>query len=240
MRKENNLAVLFLLIIFLFIACNNEIEIKYMYPENSAISGKNGFTSDSNIIYFPFYYGKDTLIRDDFDSGVYRFYTSCLKCAKEPMLYNYYLGHDMYRFLWMRSFDNPVVIIFHKMNGLVWIETKKLNKYPKVSNILITEDNTGLPVKLSYEEMMPSYISFYDYKFFTIKEWNNFENLLNKSNYWDLPIDNEISGLDGSIWIIEGHLKNNYKMVERWCPDSTFMTFGKYLIQLSGIHDRIY
>lgn len=70
---------------------------------------------DSLTFYYP------TLIKTDsrnIETGIDTFklnwYSSALYCANEPVLYNYYQGHDIYRFLWLRSFHRPVVFSLHK------------------------------------------------------------------------------------------------------------------------------
>ncbi|GHV58202.1 hypothetical protein FACS1894182_09410 [Bacteroidia bacterium] len=78
---------------------------------------KNNMTKqkDSLTFYYP------TLIKTDsrnIETGIDTFklnwYSSALYCANEPVLYNYYQGHDIYRFLWLRSFHRPVVFSLHK------------------------------------------------------------------------------------------------------------------------------
>ncbi len=66
------------------------------------------------------------------------------------------------------------------------------------------------------------------------KEWNRFETLLDSCSFWETPFKT-IYQIDGADWIIEGQLKNNY-----WFTNLNMGGPGQYLIQLSGLKEKIY
>lgn len=74
----------------------------------------------------------------------------------------------------------------------------------------------------------------------TEKEWNHFENILNKINYWGMKEDSKDRGADGAEWILEAHLKNKYKYVVRRSPAGKFEDAGLYLIKLGSLKEDIY
>lgn len=73
------------------------------------------------------------------------------------------------------------------------------------------------------------------------KEWNEFEQLLAKANFWELPANIENGDTDGARWIIEAHLKDNYHLVDYHSPhDNEYQKAGLFLIKLSRLKEEIY
>lgn len=243
-----------LLIVFIGLLtgnCDNRKE-EYQYPADNNISDENGNPKDSTIGYFPKgkgLDGKDNII----DIDPYKWYSANLRVAKEPILYNTYLGYDSYRFTWLRSFDEPVVITINKKSGEYWMTIKKLSKpfvqYQEIVKFV-------LPSKLSEAEkrailedhdlmmdslrLLPKIVI--DKRIEIKKEnWDSFLRKLKECDYWDLPrSDPKRPGLDGSNWIIEAHLKDRYWVVERWSPKDKFRDCGQYLLRVSGLDEDIY
>jgi hypothetical protein len=50
---------------------------------------------------------------------------------KEPILSKDYVGYTIYRFLWLRSFHQPVVFTLHNQDGQIWLITKMLDRQPR-------------------------------------------------------------------------------------------------------------
>lgn len=244
----------FLFIIFCA-SCNEITREKNNYPNNITVSNQDGQPRDSLTFYYPFTVKRDSsLLLTNIDSFRCSWYSSNLFAAKEPILYNYYLGHDMYRFLWLRSFDKPVIISLHKDEEKIWLITKELDKQPqfielhyishfKPIKIKHNENNiaTGIDVKpdsiLKLDRQAKLILN--ERKNLSIDEWNRFERLLLKSNFWSKQIKNS-GGIDGSEWIIEAHLKNKYWVVDKWSPKNDYRKCGEYLIGLSGLKEAIY
>jgi hypothetical protein len=74
---------------------------------------------DSLAFYFPALSNDPSL-----DSFVQNWYASTLYAMREPILSKEYMGHDIYRFLWLRSFHRPVVFSLHNRKDGVWLQTK--------------------------------------------------------------------------------------------------------------------
>ena len=85
------------------------------------------------------------------------------------------------------------------------------------------------------------------------QEWNAFERLLERSNYWRLPETNEavsgrdgeaVSGRDGASWVLEAVSDGQYHIVDRWSPDEkysseedlSFRDACQYLLKLSDLN----
>ena len=73
------------------------------------------------------------------------------------------------------------------------------------------------------------------------KEWNEFEQFLNKANFWKLPTNIDDGGTDGAQWIIEGHFQNKYHVVDYHSPyNNEYAKAARFLIKLSGLQEEIY
>src|SRR5258708_6742697 len=58
-------------------------------------------------------------------------YSSALFSFREPIFYNKLIENDLYRFLWLRSFHRPVVIVLLRCGTRVTLTTKILNRQPE-------------------------------------------------------------------------------------------------------------
>jgi hypothetical protein len=186
----------------------------------------------------------------DIDDFKENWFSSTLYCAQTPVLFNYYLGHDIYRFLWLRSFDHPIVFTLNKWGDKVWLTTKKLNKEPEFldvtyKNVKYKKSKNG---KINFRKVVDSVVKadrkaeiiFTETRTLSIKEWDEFELLMKNCSFWDMIPVVDSSGKDGSQWTIEAHLENRYWFVNRWSPSDNFKIAGEYLIKESGINERIY
>lgn len=219
------------------------------YSGDRNISDEDGNPKDSTISFFPTSLtDNDSLVEID----PYNWYSSNLRLAQEKILYNNYLGFDCYRLTWLRSFDDPVFITINKQDERYWLTLKKLNKpfvqYREVIKFVppnVSEeekkarqeehdrmmDTLRLPPKIIADKRIE----------ISENDWREFQRQLQTCNYWSLqPTDPRRPGLDGSNWIIEGHLKDKYWVVERWSPKDSFRQCGEFLIRLSGLEEEIY
>lgn len=224
----------------------------YQYPENAHISDNNGVP---NKKVFPYYYpdsihyilqDRDSLGAkipnwngsEDFD-WIRDWSSSYLYRAEEPILYNYYLGTDRFRFFWMRAFHEPVIITLRTDGFKVLLETKILKTYP----LHYLHDREGVAQIDSIKKTnLKSDIVLNKTKKVSLDNWTNFVNLLDKHNFWEMvPVEREI-GLDGSEWILEAHCKDRYWFVNRWAPSKydAIRGLGECLIRLSGMEEEIY
>ena len=72
-------------------------------------------TKDSLAFYFPINIFSDIPRADSF---VQNWYSSALYSFKEPVLSQSFVGHDIYRFVWLRSFHRPVVFTLHQSEAV--------------------------------------------------------------------------------------------------------------------------
>lgn len=249
----------YILLGLLLVSCGQIPNERDYYPKDSTISTIKGAPIDMHPFYFPTILHKDTMvIKTEMDTFMQLYFSSALFAAQEPILYNYYLGHDIYRFLLLRSFHKPVVFILHKDSDKVWLTTKELDRYPHYIEILQPKlvtptllPNGAIDSKEPNrkEDVIVDSISIADRngkfrvnetKQLTEKEWTEFEKLLNNYRFWSANPYEEIPGCDGSEWIIEAHIKNKYWFVYRWSPNDDFRKAGEYLIHLSGFKGKVY
>jgi hypothetical protein len=118
-----------------------------------------------------------------------------LTALEEPVLRDSLPGL-IYRFTWLRSFDNPIVI------GLI-NNNNHCSLYWKVS------DGAG-----GYE---PGKLVINKSRELTQKECNGFIRKVNSMKFWDIATpDSEAPGFDGAEWVLEGKEPMHYHFVYRW------------------------
>jgi hypothetical protein len=140
-----------------------------------------------------------------------------LYALNEPLLFNKLEEKEVYRFTWLRSGKNPVSIRIEK-------ENENIKLFLKVSD----GESINNPGKLITNKS----------KTLTTSQWNIFKSKINKIRFWTLPVEEIKSiGKDGSEWILEGSVKDNYHFATRWSPNEynllLYKDCCKYLITLS-------
>jgi hypothetical protein len=234
MRQILHITTLFIFGLF-FTSCKQTLSQKDdNYPNDSLISNFQGQPNNSSTIYLPYIIKtKDTIRHTNIDTMMNEYYSFSLHKFSEPVLSNYYLGHDLYRFLWLRSFHRPVVITLNRNNDVVTLTTKEFDggaHYWELKRCMNCDTTNLKDPKLILNET----------KELTLTEWENFENLLTQCNFWEMKPFNKEMGNDGAQWNIEAHLREKYWFVNRWSPRGKFADCGKYLIKLSGLKEDIY
>lgn len=148
-------------------------------------------------------------------------YSKYLKALDEPVLSDT-LPTKIYRFTYLRTFDNPIVIRIENNNDTISINWK-------------VSDGAG-----GYE---PGKIIENKSKDLTFEDWKNIENKINSIKFWSLPtVEKELLGTDGSQWILEGKALNRYHVVDRWCGGKISLVCRE-LIKLTDLNlkeDDIY
>ena len=207
---------------------------------------------DSLAFYFPANSFSGELSLDSF---IQNWYASALYSFKEPVLSQKFVGHNIYRFLWLRSFHRPVVFSLHHNQDLVWLTTKILDKQPQfyeesIGGIQLKDRTDYIKEGYVVDTLEPDLlvrkadrratIAYSKTVFLKYKDWENFENVLAQANFWNVPATADQSGADGSQWIIEAHLNNKYRFADRWSPGGKFRKIGLHLINLSGLKEEIY
>jgi len=140
-------------------------------------------------------YGFDVI--NNIESAIFHinWYSKHLKALEEPVLTDS-LSTKIFRFTWLRTFHNPIVIRLENNNDTISL-------YWKVC------DGAGgySPGKLIINER----------KKLTQKDWENFISKVKSINFWNLQtVENEFLGTDGAQWILEGKEFKKYHVVDRW------------------------
>ncbi|GGG50702.1 hypothetical protein [Hymenobacter glacieicola] len=116
------------------------------YPQNPAISDAQGRPRDTTTFYFPAALSCVDQLTDKMQYSQTAYCQMALASAsanlfffKAPVLSNYYLGNDTYRFLWLRSFHRPVLLTLTQQAGGATLRTQFLTKSataPRLEQIL--------------------------------------------------------------------------------------------------------
>lgn len=124
-------------------------------------------------------------------------YSRHLKALEETVLSDT-LQINVYRFTWLRTFHNPVVIRLEKNNDSVKLFWK------------VTDGQGGYdPGKIIVDKN----------KALTNEEWQDIETGIQSINFWEMPTTESKTGfvgLDGAQWILEGKSPGKYHYVDRW------------------------
>ena len=135
---------------------------------------------------------------------------------KEPMLSAGYKG-KVYRFLWLRSFDAPVVIRMQKIKRNITIYWK----IPRFTDSLHTTQSA-----VEFKKSL------------AVWQWKKFEKSLTIIDYWSMISEDYLSSAtDGAIWLLEAAINGKYKVTERSgyiYPKYTKCL--KYLINLTDLN----
>lgn len=130
-----------------------------------------------------------------------RWYSTYLKSFKEPSFFQLKdkSSHESYRFIWLRTFHQPVIVRLEiRADGIGMLTAK-------VSN------GTGgyQPGQIIQDISRP----------LTRQQTDTFLAQVQTESFWELPsCEDSGRGKDGSQWIIEGVKGANYHVVDRWTP----------------------
>lgn len=170
------------------------------------------------INYFP----KELMSGDLNDNYeiTYRHCSQHLQSMDEPVLaHPQNESKEVYRFLWLRSFFQPIAIRVEKNKSAFSIVTKETEgvggHYPK--KLSRQTDNT-----LNHEQ------------------WKQIALFIEKSHFWQMPQHRENLVLDGADWVLEGFRNKKYFAVFRCSPttdglDKDFREVCLHLLSLTDI-----
>jgi len=156
------------------------------------------------------------LLPDSFNISTNRFYSKYLLQLKEPILYKNKSEDEVYRFTWLRAFNNPVIIRFEKHNNAYTLYTKEMLDY---------KGYIPQKIKVNKAQQMNEYV------------WYSFKEKLKDIDFWKLNSkDTEPTPSDGAEWLLEGATKNMYHFTERNSPSSKkYRSCCLYLLTLSNL-----
>lgn len=135
---------------------------------------------------------------------------------KEPILADCEEDIEIYRFTWLRTFHNPIMIRAQKVKSNFTLTVKRLSGQGGYEPGQIIMNKT-----------------------FKIKEteWNEIQSKLKQINFYQLNAENDFRGFDGAEWIFEDATQNNYHFTTRWSPGKTggYAKCCMYFLKLSRI-----
>jgi hypothetical protein len=180
------------------------------------------------------------------DSFLLSWFSFTLYKMNEPLLSNFYSGHEVYRFTWIRSFNEPVVIRVDKTDKGILMTTKKLGGHPPTVPYAIARSRQTFPA-LDY----PAAYSYNPFWVDTTRNMNEEDfteliSLIDTVKLYSLPsmVHHQcLWGSDGAEWIIEAQKADGYYCAYRWSPrkHTPLNDVGRLMIKLSGLrHERIY
>ena len=157
------------------------------------------FPATAQDKYFPPKVFSDDVQLSQFVSD---WYSSKLKILEEPSLLEMTGNHDVevYRFLWLRTFHNPVAVRLEFANG------GSAALFAKVAT-----GTGGFPDKQTHLlQNLRRPISR--------EQAQAFRKLLVKIDFWTLTSDAGRGGEDGAEWIVEGVKQGRYHVAVEWSP----------------------
>ena len=107
---------------------------------------------------------------------------------------------ETYRFTWLRTFHNPVVIRISRQHDTFSILLK------------LCDGNGGFEpgnLVVNLTRAIPR------------QDWEIFQGHLNTIDFWAMePRDDSVIGLDGAEWLLEGKKDGRYRLITRLSPRS--------------------
>lgn len=165
------------------------------------------------VLYFPPGTFSPNQRRDRF---IVDWYVKHLTAMGEESLYMAADHEEGYRFLWMRSFHHPVCVRLWRNGGEWFITTKQAS-------------GSG-----GHE---PGGLTPHRTRWLTGGESKQFLRLLERAAFWRLPVKgDELAGLDGAQWVMEGIKEGRYHVADRWSPrGGEYHEVCLYLLSISGL-----
>ena len=167
---------------------------------------------DKDTLYYPLddiYFVLDSNRQGD--GFIKSIYSKILFNLQEPVLYNYKGDGEVLRFLWMRPFDNPIVIRVNKVQDTVYMNLKELGKD------FYNSDSFSYKKTFDTTLMLDS------------NEWRQITNNVVSDRFFNLssydPL-NDNSYKDATIWLLECRLGGEYHCINRLYLDT--LSLNKY------------
>ena len=231
--------------------CSAPEEPTSSYPQNAAISSPAGVAGDSVVSYFPasasVNTSPDSLMRQFGDcENEFHYASEELASFKAPVLYTYYPGHAIYRFLWSRSFNRPVLLTLALSEAGGVLRTQLLSrnlmfKTPSLAEEQQTLKHIAEAESLAQAEKEEARRAMFlndakrirkDLDFTKLPleileakpvalskaQVQQFRELLTLAHFWQISSCEPTHLMDGSSWVLEAHEPNQYKVVFRQSP----------------------
>ncbi|MFY9559591.1 MAG: hypothetical protein WAQ52_05090 [Terriglobales bacterium] len=180
--------------------------------------------SQESLPYFPprTFYGDFATL----DAGVIRWYSACLSMLREPSLWaaSKDSRRQTYRFLWLRTWDQPISI--------------RIDRNADGSGTLTLKVATS-SVGCEANKLQTSRT-----KNLTKEEFASVVDQFTTSGFWTAAPTEHSSGKDGADWVLEGAMDGQFHAVKRWSPQKgSVRQLALLILRLSDFRvaeDRVY
>ncbi len=160
-----------------------------------------------NSFYFP------SGVLDD-DAFRRQWYSEALTAMREPSLScGVPIADETYRFLWLRSFDQPIAVRIARTGEHYELDAVVLNGAGGYS--------PGRVLRRVRRTLSQS-------------QWEQTVSALEGIGFWTMPTTKLVLATDGAQWIIEGR-GDHYHVVDRWGGDDGVRRVGLTFLNLSEI-----
>jgi hypothetical protein len=174
--------------------------------------------SSSGLFFFPKGVLEAATEHADVDQLLREWFAQHLRAMVEPTLSCKDPGGEVYRFLWLRTFDFPMAVRIAKVKGVATLSAVEL-------------DGAG-----GYE---PGKVSRRAHRTLTAEEWEQVARKIEAIDFWNMPGQDGRYGLDGARWVLEGRRGYSYHLVNRWSPDEgAYTDLCRSLLNLAGLPIR--
>lgn len=223
-------SLVFLLLYIFVSSCiskQEEDKVVYLYPSERIISDSLGVPDrPDHISYLPkqlTFMLNDSIYTERLNSDEdERWAHLILYTVEEPVLYNFYLERDIYRWICARSLHSKFVMTLNKEQNEIWIEVKVID---------IANEKGSFFLMYNKEKSFKKNLS--------LKDWLEFDDKFRNT----LPfsyIAEYHTQIDGSVWWIEVHKKDYYGLIKEQSPSGMVFDFGRHLNALSDLKEEIY
>jgi hypothetical protein len=212
--------------------------VPYYIPPSGNMIDSRYFNKEE---YLKIYGGNIDDFRDTFkieiDSFCFNETSYMLFKMREPVLSDRFLNKNIYRLIVLQSFNVPLVIRIEKQKNHVTILSKKLNRhisYPffKLEDPLYfappeqtthqdkeynKQHNNAKKKQDSLKRMLNNtnyYLTLDHTKEISPAVWDSLESMIDSAKFWNTKPEIHVNYLqiDGSMWLLEGHLRQGYQI----------------------------
>lgn len=199
----------------------------YKYPENKSISENNGALTDSVVSYLPASIESAGVMHNfDWDSQTQETVDAYFTLTSEPLLYNYYLGRQVYRFLVEKEGKSPLIISINTEGGKSWVVSKRIMDVEHIApacGIMTTLEFNHFSRELSAEDVV------------------KLQECLKKINLYQLSTVSP-SKREKEYCLLEAHDKGKYWVVYRSLQDQEIKELIDFIVTLTRFNldmDRV-
>ncbi len=138
----------------------------------------------------------------NFIDGGFDWYGTFLAAMQEPsLLDSVESDREIYRFLWLRTFDPPMAIrVEHTITETKLVFTEMSGRGGYSPGAIVRHEERSLPDS----------------------QWCSFIMRMDQAGFWKLGEDKEGGAQDGAQWIVEGMKEGRYHLVDRQSPSNGY------------------